>query len=408
MKFYESINQVLVSILMVSAILSISQSDTDSSKDLINYGAMVERNYGTINLGKGNNYIEENRSQSSSIETISINYENYNIELKGKVKVSNEFKPFRINIRNEDPSDPSERVYKKTLNIKNPFYTIDAKLINENDYEKKSHAIYDRCIDEECSNEINGYIYLIEITNITDFGEDIIISNKVSSYINRKGDAYRVISAFGTGGAGEYIKLNKNIPLKEGTLKFKFKNADYVSLKHGETIILAIPYIAKKSGVYLPSLTLDIKYAGAKGKLKINLPELIVPKLIGWVDYVGSPIKSFTDMNTVRENNNYGVKWTLFEEVTQQMKRFTFSERKLSKDDLRFIGKDYCKIFRNELFALKGAKFKSKWLEEYFKERYPNKYKPKVAAHKILKSQFTDIELYNIKLALEVEKELSK
>jgi len=378
----------------------------------INEGVVVNKNYGTVNVSsKGNNYLEE--SPHSSVVKISKSYDNYNIELKGKVKISKKFKPFRVSIENEDPDDPQEWAYKKTLNMKKPFYTLNTEIMSYVEFNKDSHVIYDRCtVNGKKCNEIDGYIYRIKITNITDFGEDIIIRNKVRSSIIRKGDADRVLTAWGMGGGGDYIKLNKNIPLKEGVQEFKFKDSDYISLRHGESIILAIPYIAKKTGVYLPHISLDIRYANAKGKLKIILPELIVPKIFAWVGFMeGTDEEKLSDLNydLLGRKKVLSLYWMLFDEETHKVKRFSFSERKLSKNDLIFMGEKYSMLFRNELFALKGAKFKSKLLEKYFKNKFDEfskfKYEPKISPHKI---QLTNIEKYNIKLALEVEKELSK
>ena len=63
--------------------------------------------------------------------------------------------------------------------MKKPFYTLNTKIKSNTEYNKESHVIYSRCSrcsenDEKC-NQIHGYIYRIKITNITDFGEDIII-----------------------------------------------------------------------------------------------------------------------------------------------------------------------------------------------------------------------------------------
>ncbi len=242
--------------------------------------------------------------------------------------------------------------------MKKPFYTLMTKIHTSLKYTDNAHVIYNRCTNDEKCNEINGYIYLVKITNTTDFGEDIIFKNKIISSITRSGNADRVLTAWDMGGGGEYIKLNKNIPLKEGTQKFIFKNIDYISLRHGETIILAIPYIAKTSGVYLPNLILDIKYAGAKGKLRIKLPELIVPKLFGWVPFLMDLKKRslLSDMQKVTEENYYsGISWKLFDEKTHKVRKFSFSKRKLSKDELRFLGKDYCRIFRTQPLCTESA-----------------------------------------------------
>ena len=182
------------------------------AENTINDGVVVNKNYGTVNVSsKGNNYLEE--SPHSSVVKISKSYDNYNIELKGKVKISKKFKPFRVSIENEDPDDPQEWAYKKTLNMKKPFYTLNTEIMSYVEFNKDSHVIYDRCTvnDKKC-NEIDGYIYRIKITNITDFGEDIIIRNKVRSSIIRKGDADRVLTAGGMGGRGRRRRVRQRPP----------------------------------------------------------------------------------------------------------------------------------------------------------------------------------------------------
>jgi len=396
----------IIRLLWISSFISVTTIIADD-----NYGAKIENNHGIVNIShKGNNYLEEN--PSSKIKKISKSYENYDIELKGRVNISKKFKPFRIDIENEDPDDPGEWVYSETLNMKKPFYTLNTKIMNDLEYTEESHAIYNRCTEGEECNEIHGYVYRIKITNMTDYGEDMIIRNKVLSSIKRKGNAYRVLSAWDMGGGGDYIKLNKDIPLEEGSENFKFKNSDFISLRNGESIILAIPYIAKKQGVYSPSLTLDIRYASTKGKLKINLPDLVVPKLFAWVGYLDNKAEILSDKEHLNKENFYGrMYWYLFDEKTHEVKPFSFSQRKLTKDELRFMGKTYCWLFRNELFALKGAKFKTKFLEEYFFHKFDEwtnniKYEPRIPASEILPNQLTEIERYNVKLALEIEKEL--
>ena len=112
--------KVIVIVLVVFFVLDVK------AEKVINYGAMVENNEGgTINIThKGNNYLEENLD--SSVKKISKSYENYDIELEGKVNISKKFRPFRIVPDTNKENNPGGNMLKKTLNLNQPFYSINS------------------------------------------------------------------------------------------------------------------------------------------------------------------------------------------------------------------------------------------------------------------------------------------
>lgn len=365
-------------------------------------GEIIAGNKITNNGIKGTNYIEGNPKK----ETMVIFKEylptkdgefKYSVNLKGKVEITDNFKPFRIEMFG---NDPMVYAYKKTIDSSIPFYQHDQEIIIE--WFGSMKPVYDVPADETGSKFYYGYPLMIQITNITDYGEDIVLHNTLISEIKRLANAKRIVAAFGYGGGENFIKLKRKIPLREGKNKIKFKSMDFITLRSGESIILEIPYLAEETGLFQPEISLSFKYAGAEGKLKITPPKIVVPKLICWID----PLMGMSNLNvmsttTIMHKENM---ITLWDNRLKKYKPFNLSNESLSKEDMIFIGRKNLSLYRNEIYAKKGAIFKSKELASYFKDKLKDQFNPYRATNEILESELTKNEIENIKKAIALEK----
>ncbi len=344
-------------------------------------------NYGQENSKKQTSFFQEYKSDKAEIFS-------YKININGNAEIQKNFKPFRIE---KYGNDPMVFAFKSTLNSNKPFYTINQKFL---DYDGMV-PIYD-CPDY-------GYPQFIKITNITDYGEDIVFDNTLTSIVKRIGDANRVVGFFDMGGTEAFIKTNRKIKLQDGQEKIKFKNTDFVTLRSGETIILEIPYIAEKTGRYLPSVNLTFTYAGSKGKLTIEPHEIIVPEIIIWAYHYNkeglydsiSELKDIVHFNGKLDDGSAISRW---DEKNKEYVAFDFSSKKLKEDDLYFIGKANLRYYINEVYAKKGVKFKSQNFNDYFNAKLKEKYKPIIDASEFDEKQLSETEKYNIDLSAKIEK----
>lgn len=381
-----------------------SNTITINGKNSIN-GDVIGGNK-IINNEKGSNYLEEKPDAPIEIFQKDFLPKNdgefkYNISLTGKINKTDDFRPFRVEMFG---NDPSVYAYNKTLNSTMPFYNINQDL--DINWLSTMKPIYAIPINDN-GDYFYGYPSRIQITNITDYGEDVIINNSITSIVKRIGDADRIIANMSMAGSEEFIKLKEKIKLEDGEKKVKFKKSDFVTLRPGETIILEVPYLAERSGVYLPKVELSFKYAGADGKLTIEEPEIIVPKIAIWSDIlVSSKIKTLSDKkDTIFYAGDVGdgEAITYWDDDNKEYIPFSFSIKKFSKDDLSFLGKVNLHYYRNEAYALKGGRFKSSELMKIFENKLQSKFKPKIAASDIPIEQFSDIEKHNIELSLAIE-----
>jgi len=335
-------------------------------------------------------------------------FDNYNLSLTGKVNIPKNFNPFRISIDSYNIDDMGVWIYPLSLNSKKAFYSTKIKVNSSKDYNPAYLVYY-----SENNKPFTGMLYRVSITNITNTGEDFIFKNKFISNIKRLGNAERIISGAHMGGSGQSIKLSKNIDLVEEKKTVKFKDIDYISIRSGETIMLDLAYTAKETGIFLPEIELSLRYANANGKLKIQTPKIIVPKIAGWVDgldsYNEKSLIVYKDSLPLLSGDfTWGdarfISWETWDNKKHEYVKLNFRDKKLKKADMQFLGKKNIRIFRNEIFAKKQAIFKSSELNSFFKSQYSKTYKPRVAAGSILIDDLTGIEQHNTKLSRDVEK----
>lgn len=80
------------------------------------------------------------------------------------------------------------------------------------------------------------------------------------------------------------------------------------------------------------------------------------------------------------------------------------SSRRLSKDDLRGLSKEECRIARNEIYARHGRIFDDEELRNHFRQF--DWYEERISAGDFKESMLSDIEMYNRDLIVEYEKDM--
>jgi len=382
----------------------------------VNINTIIDNNNSTINIYNNDrniNYIESDLSKNNQkyiFEFPQLKNESfsckYTLSLNGKISIPKKFIPFRVEVYSYNIDNMEIYSYPQSMNSIQPFYETKKELNHDDSF--IVYPIYKVYYGED-SESFVGMVYRLWITNIMDGGEDIIIKNSLVSKIKRISNLKRMVASEFGGGMGDTLKLNKKILLKEGTDKLRFNNADFITIRAGETIVIDVPYTPYKTGLYDIQAQLKLTYAGADGLLNIELPNIAVPEIIGWIDD-GLAVVDKKNLNEYKEVTPYINKkcsqdiyyWLGYDLEKRKYEDLSYSSKKLSKDDITFLGVTNARYLRNDVFAKRGYTFKEKSLNEFFKGCYK---KTDMTYNEIL-NDLTEVEKWNIELSLKVEKEL--